>query len=144
VVDVDAHFVEDPDFVDNLLHWRGSLNPVGDSVRRATDKVLTMARRTARAEIAEATSAVNAAHSRRFSKSGKARYAQAKAMLYSLKRYSELLYAIEVAQPDENIGAVCAGHAAGAQIEFGGTDSVIRAGDAPLVYSARHILRRSV
>lgn len=139
-----AYFVEDPDFEDNLLHWRGSLNPVGDRVRAAADRIRAEVVRVSRADSAEATQAVNATLARRFTKSGRRAHLQARALAYSLRRYSELVYAAEIAQPSENIAIVAAGHAAGAQIEFGGTDDVIKAGTEPLVYTARHILRRAI
>ena len=142
---VRARFVEDPDFVDNLLHWRGSLNPVGDKVRSTANRIRDNAKRSARSELAEVTSKVNAlASGNRYRRSASAEYLRAKALAYSLRRYIDMLYAVEVRGGRENIGVVAAGHAAGAEIEFGGTDQVLKAGDLPLTYPAYRFLGRSL
>ena len=138
-----ARFVIDPGFKDNLVHWRGSLNPVGDKIKSTADNICSSARARAKAEADEATAIATGLKSKRYSKNGRQKYLTAAALAYSLRLHAKMIYAAQIAQSDENIGIVAAGHAAGAAIEFGGVDNVIRAGDQPLAYSARFILRRS-
>jgi hypothetical protein len=139
-----AWFEFDPQFDDNLLHWRDSLNPVGDVVRKSADKIRDKAIRNANAAVAEAASAQAKAKGSRYRRSGRQAYANARALVYSLKRYSELIYAAEVRGANANYAIVASGHAAADRIEFGGTDQVIKAGDQPLQYPALMILRRSI
>jgi hypothetical protein len=134
----------DPNFDDNLLHWRGSLNPVGDVFRRVADKAAKKVVANAKKEANEAVVQMQSFSSSRFSKSGKLRYKQARSMTYSLKKYAELVKAIEVHDPHANYSAVIAGHAAGVEIEFGGTDSVIENDGVHLTYPALGLLRRSI
>jgi|WetSurMetagenome_2_1015567.scaffolds.fasta_scaffold471909_2 hypothetical protein len=140
-----SRFEFDPEFDDNLLHWRGSLNPIGDTFRRVADKIRTSARNQARTELAFAQSQMASSSSGKWGKrSGRNRYLKAKALAYSMNRYIELIYAAEVHGADENYAIVSSGHAAALAIEFGGYDAVIKAGEEPLEYPAMGILRRSI
>lgn len=138
-------FVEDAKFEENLLHWRGSLNPVGDVFRRASDKMAKKVQAVAKTEANSALAAAAALHQSRFRKSGRVPYRTAKALAYSLSNYARLVHAIEIHGIKENVAIVAAGHAAGAAIEFGGTDNVLEVlPGVPLTYSAMSILRRGI
>lgn len=139
-----VRFVFDPDFDDNLLHWRGSLNPVGDVFRRVSDKMARKARQVAAQEADRANATTNSLASARYRVSVRGTYKEARATAISLRKYSKLVYAAEIHGSDQNIAIVAAGHAAGAQIEFGGVDNVIEVDGRNITYPALHILRRSM
>lgn len=139
-----AKFVFEPDFEDNLIHWRGSLNPIGDKFRSVSDRIARSVTQLANQAIRDATSQVNELYPDRFRKSKKQQYKNAKALLYSLKKYKELIYAAEIHETGGNYAVVASGHAASAMIEYGGMDEVLLAGDQPLVYPALHLLGRSM
>jgi len=135
-----SHFEFDPRFDYNLLHWKGTLNGVGNRFRAVSDiyagKVRTAARKRLREYAARAAGGEN-----RYSTTGSQTYLEAKAMVYSLNKYVELVYAIEEHGALENRAVVAAGHAAGANIEYGGSDSVIDVDGYPLWYPPMNILR---
>ena len=139
-----TRFVFDPMFDDNLLHWRGSLNPIGNAFRVAADKMATKVRKVARDEASQAMASLASSTAGRYTHSGKARYLQAKALAYSLRKYASLVYAAEIHGARANFAIVASGHARSIEIEFGGTDRIILAGKSPLVYSAMSILRRGM
>lgn len=140
-----AAFEFDPMFDDNLLHWRGSLNGVGDVFRRTSDRYAAKARTIARRRADTAMADLHSRFEARFTGTGKSQYKRAKAMYYSLRKFSELIYAVEEHGVKFNRSLVAAGHGSGAEIEFGGTDKVIALPDGSmLVYPAQNILREAV
>lgn len=139
-----AKFKFDPMFEYNLLHWKGSLNPIGDRFRTAADKIARKVRSVATAESHLYVVSSNAIKPDRFKKSVKTRYRMNKAFAYSLRKYVELVAPIEVHGPHENYAAVVAGHAASVQMEFGGADGVIEVDGQHIVYRPMHILRRGL
>jgi hypothetical protein len=137
-------FVFDTEFDTNLLHWRDSLNPIGDKFRRAADQIRNKAKAVAGSEANTSLTTQMALAGSRYKPETREGYKRAKAMAYSLRRYAELVYAAEVHGVDSNYAVVGAGHAAGDVIEYGGADRVIKIGTVPLQYPALGILRRSI
>jgi len=135
-----SHFEFEPTFDYNLLHWKGSLNGVGNRFRLIADQYRSKVRTAARKELSSYKARMNNV-SNRYSNTGSTEYLMAKAMVYSLSRYVELVYAIEEHGTTHNRACVAAGHAAGAQIEYGGADMVIDVDGYPLHYPAMSILR---
>jgi hypothetical protein len=139
-----AIFIEDSQFEKNLLHWKGSLNPIGDKFRSVADRYARELRRQALKESGNAKSQSNELLDRRFTKTYKQKYKIAISLAYSLQKYAELVYAVEIHGSDQNYAVVASGHAASLAIEFGGHDNVIMAGSEPLVYPAMRLLGRTL
>ncbi len=139
-----AIFVEDPEFETNILHWKDSLNPIGDKFRSVSDKYARDLKRNANQELNVAIAQTNELYSQRFRKSKRQQYKNAKALVYSLKKYVELIYAIEVHDAQANYSVVGSGHAAGLAIEYGGHDDVIMAGSEPLEYPPMRLIGRTL
>lgn len=147
-----SFFVLDDDFAENLAHTRGTLNPVGDVVRRRTDIIRNRARRAALKEAAAARANQRQAGAKdeRYGKTGgRTIYAAAKAEAWSLEAYAESIYGemrgVEHGE-DSTTGRVVAAYPGAEAIEFGGYDPAVVQGntDTHVIHPPRAILRRAV
>lgn len=138
-------FEFDPEFEDNLLHFRGSLNRLGNVVRKKTDEIAKNVVSIVDQE-ARFWEETRDRFAGKYSKSQRANYYHAKAMAYSLRKYQHLIAPIMAAGESEDYGMVIAGHAASVQAEFGGADNRILLGkdNERLVYPAYRFLRRGL
>lgn len=130
------------------FHFNSSLNPLGDAVREATDKIGQTARGHASAEAARWSQTRDTTRTllKRNFHTEKLRYFRAKAMAYSLDIYVKTLRFTMERGGDMDFGRVGSYHAAGDRIEFGGTDPRIELGRTGqrLEYPAFGFLRRAM
>lgn len=136
-------------FEDEAWHYKSSLNPLGDTVRKATDEIYRRVRAGVESELARwETAAESTAQlgKKGGHQSDRLRFFRAKAMAYSLRKYKALLRPIMVHDGQENYGAVVSYHAAGAEIEFGGRDPKMQLGSTNeyLDYPAFAFLRKGL
>lgn len=139
----------DPDWVENLAHTRGTLNPVGDRVRTVTDKIAAKAKAQANRDAREAANREKSAEAHRYQTSGRSTYQEAKAEAWALKAYADSIHA-EMAGAeqgeDSTTGKVVSYYPGAVAIEFGGQDIAVKLGDdgPNLLHTAHGTLRRAV
>lgn len=143
-----VEIVWEPDFEEQALHFRSSLNPLGDVVRETTNKIGARVKAIAEGEAQHAAAEAEATKVYQHSnlQDQKLRYFRAKAMSFSLKNYARMVRFYMVRAGDANYGMVAATHAAADKIEFGGKDHKIQLGKTGeyLEYPAFAFLRRGV
>jgi metal-dependent amidase/aminoacylase/carboxypeptidase family protein len=142
-------FVFDKDWVENLAHTRGTLNPVGDKVRTTTDKIAKRAQALAKQAAREAATREESAATRRYTNSGRSSYQEAKAEAWALDAYADSVHpemAGEQQGEDSTTGKVVSYYPGAVAIEFGGQDIAVKLGDdgPQLLHTAHGILRRAV
>ena len=126
-----VEFVFDPMFDRNLRHTRGSLNPVGNVVRRRTDEIAAVARERARLLALNARVAQDTV-SNRYTTTGRQNEDRARALAWALEAYAEDVQAIMLGEPDgvaTTEGRVVAYYSGSAAIEFGGRDPNVELGN---------------
>ncbi len=141
-------FLPDPMFERNVRKFKGTVNPVGNAVREATDEIGNRVKELASSEAGTwAGLAASSKGIKTYKDKGLRLIAlRAKAMAYSLKAYARTVRFVMVAGADEDYGAVVSYHAAGAEIEFGGNDPKLTLGDTGvhLSYPAFAFMRRGL
>jgi hypothetical protein len=133
--------VVEPGFESDVAHWRGSYNPIGDVFRWRADGMARRLRAAVGPQVTAAGDQARAAFARRYSRSGKRRYAEARVTARELAAYRRLIFAAEVRAPDGNFAVVASGHNDADHIESGGVSRVAKAGEEPLTYRAYGFLR---
>lgn len=143
-----TRFVPDPEFEKNLRGFRGSLNPVGNEVRAATDRIRDAAKRIAESDAAEAAGYRNALAAHR---DGQFRqnWLRAKTRAWQLKAHAKAIRAIMLGEGEghpEVVGEVVANYPGGVSVEFGGVDYTVPVGDTEehITHPAYAHLRRAL
>jgi len=140
-------FQLDKNFLSNLAHTRGTLNPIGNVVRRRTDDIARKARGIAIRESAEARR--ESESSGGYSDSARKRSGELRALWWAMKVYADsirpTMHGIEDGE-DSTTGRVTAYYGGATAIEFGGSDPevVVRDGPDHPTHRAHGILRRAV
>ena len=145
-----VEFVFDPTFDRNLRHTRGSLNPVGDVIRRTTNDIARTARSAAglaalNARVREETSSP----ATRYTAAGRRAQDEARAAAWAFTAYAEDLQPIMLGESNgvrTTEGRVVGYYPGSSAIEFGGPDPAVTLGSTGehLVHTAHGILRTAL
>jgi hypothetical protein len=142
-------FQLDKGFEYNLAHTRGTLNPIGNVVRRKTDQIARKAKALAQVEAKAATELEAHAAASKYRTSGRRPYAEMKGLAWALQTYADAIYPTMRGADDgedSTTGRVVAMYSGSEAIEFGGVDTNIELGNTGeyLDVQAHAILRRAV
>lgn len=127
-----ARFDFDPEFDANIHKASNktgsSLRPLFDAVRQVTDEIYMDARESIAREAGRAQGEVESIRSGRFSRSGRGKFAAAKAKAFALKSAKNSVFPSMEFDGREIYGRVAIYRKDSASLEFGGIDSVAEIG----------------